>query len=80
MTALEALQVKRTARTDDRQAVLLTERNECRALLLQVEAERDNLRAQLAGALEEVEHWRTLAEYRGNRLLQDSQRGETNRC
>jgi hypothetical protein len=39
------------------------------APLREVEAERDRLRADLRDALQQVEHWRTLAEYRQATLL-----------
>jgi hypothetical protein len=39
------------------------------ARLREVEAERDRLRADLRDALQQVEHWRTLAEYRQATLL-----------
>jgi len=37
--------------------------------LREVEAERDHLRTDLRDALRQVEHWRTLAEYRQATLL-----------
>ena len=81
MTTSEPFPLRHNARADDRQAAILAERNECRVLLLQVEAERDNLRTQLGKALEEVEHWRTLAEHRAKRLsdIETRQTGEAER-
>ncbi|MGA3353034.1 MAG: hypothetical protein ABSD85_07595 [Acidimicrobiales bacterium] len=39
------------------------------AQLREIQAERDRLLAELRDALREVEHWRTLAEYRQATLL-----------
>ena len=37
---------------------------DCQTQLREAQAERDRLRAQLRDALDQLEHWRTLAEFR----------------
>ena len=58
------------------------ERDDHGAQSRHTQAEWNKLRADLAEALEQVEHWRTLAEYRRARLLerQDRQAGDAARC
>lgn len=50
--------------------VTRAERDLCLARLQQLDADRAKLRADLAEALEQVEYWRTLAEYRERRLVE----------
>lgn len=54
----------------DEATIACAERDLCLVRLRQAEAERKKLRAELAEALEQVEHWRTLAEYREKRLVE----------
>ena len=48
----------------DELAALRRERDRYIELLGEAEGERNHLRARLRDALEQLEHWRTLAEYR----------------
>lgn len=50
--------------------VVLAELQDLRADLRRTESERNKLRADVAEALEQIEHWRTLAEYRKSRLVE----------
>jgi len=70
MTAVERFDRGCTVRRDDELAALRAERDLWWARLRQAEAERDGLRAQLAKALDQVEYWRTLADYRESRLVE----------
>jgi hypothetical protein len=51
-------------------ATVRAERDHYRDRLRETEAEQNDLRADLADALGQVEHWRTLAEYRERRLAE----------
>ena len=56
--------VGRTVPERDWLAVVRAERDQYQEKLREMEGERDRLRAELRDALVQVEHWRTLAEYR----------------
>lgn len=49
---------------DDELAFVRDELDRHRTQLREAQAERDRLRAELREALDQLEHWRTLAEYR----------------
>jgi hypothetical protein len=70
VTPLDPSENRRTAQPHDELIVARAERDLCQVRLRQSEAERDNLRADLAEALGQVEYWRTLAEYRERRLVE----------
>ena len=74
MTVLEPSENRRSVRPQDELVVARAERDLWLVRLRQTEGERDNLRADLAEALAQIEYWRTLAEYRERRLTdrQDS--------
>jgi hypothetical protein len=55
---------------NDELLVALAELQQYRAELRRAEVEQNNLRAALAEALAQIEHWRTLAEYRKSRLVE----------
>jgi len=69
VTTVQGSQRGRAISISDQLAIVSAERDRCRALLCKAEADRAHLHADLADALAEVEHWRTLAEYRENRLV-----------
>ncbi|MGD0985430.1 MAG: hypothetical protein ABSA65_16705 [Acidimicrobiales bacterium] len=79
---MKPFQLEHNTRTNSEPGIAPEEPNDCRALSFQAEADRDISRAELAGALEQVGYWRTLAEYRRNRLMerQDRSGGEADRC
>lgn len=52
------------------ETVARAERDLYLARLKQAEAEQLRLKAELSEALEQIEHWRTLAEYREKRLVE----------
>ena len=54
----------------DELTVTRAERDLCLVRLHQAEGDRARLRADLAEALDQVEYWRTLAEYRERRLVE----------
>jgi len=56
--------------TDEEPAGIRRALAQCRAQLRRAEEERNDLRADLSRALDQAEHWRTLAEYRERRLLE----------
>lgn len=56
--------VRRPAPVVDELAALRRERDRYMEQLSEAEGERNHLRARLRDALEQLEHWRTLAEYR----------------
>jgi len=58
------------ARPADELTVARAERDLSLARLHQADADHAKLRADLAEALEQVEYWRTLAEYRERRLVE----------
>ena len=58
------------ARPADELTIARAERDLCLARLHQADADHAKLRADLAEALEQVEYWRTLAEYRERRLVE----------
>lgn len=60
----------RDAGRADELAVTRAERDLCLVRIHQGDLDRAKLRADLAEALEQVEYWRTLAEYRERRLLE----------
>ena len=70
---------RRSVRPQDELVVARAERDLWLVRLRQTEGERDNLRADLAEALAQIEYWRTLAEYRERRLTdrQDSSDGKS---
>ena len=71
---MEPSENRRSVRPQDELVVARAERDLWLVRLRQTEGERDNLRADLAEALAQIEYWRTLAEYRERRLTdrQDS--------
>jgi chromosome segregation ATPase len=79
VTTGERSQGRRTVRTDDELATVRRERDHRQARLREVEAERDELRADIAEALDQVEYWRTLAEYRERRLTKRQDGEDTGR-
>jgi hypothetical protein len=79
VTSGERLQGRWTVRTDDELATVRRERDHRQARLRQAEAERDALRADIAEALDQVEYWRTLAEYRERRLTERQDGEDTER-
>jgi hypothetical protein len=80
VTTVEPFQFGRAARMSNRPAIVRARPDDCRVKFCEIEAERNNLRADLAEALEQVEHWRTLAEYRGSRLVERQERQTGDRC
>jgi uncharacterized coiled-coil DUF342 family protein len=64
----------------DELAFVRGERDRYRAQLREIEAERDRLRADVRGLLSQVEHWRTLAEYREAMLDEQRERSKQPRC
>ncbi|MGO9149112.1 MAG: hypothetical protein ACLP1E_12360 [Acidimicrobiales bacterium] len=80
VTAVEPFQLGRAARMRDGPTVVRARPDGCRAKFCEIEAERNNLRADLAEALEQVEGWRTLAEYRGSRLVERQERQTGHHC
>ena len=64
---------------EDWLAVVRGERDQCREQLRELEAERDRLRVELRDALGQVEHWRTLAEYREKMIIAENRAGTDRR-
>ena len=58
----------------DELASFRSEREQYRTQLSELKAERDRLLMELREALRQIEHWRTLAEYR-ERMLVDQREG-----
>ncbi len=79
VTTGERSQGQRTVRTDDELAIVRRERDHRQTRLCQAEPERDEFRADIAGALDQVEYWRTLAEYRERRLTERQDGEDTGR-
>ncbi len=61
----------------DELAFVRGELDRCRMKLREAQIERDRLRAELRDALNQLERWHTVAEYREAML--DEQRGNTDR-
>lgn len=82
MPATEPVKPVLGAHTNGGPSVAQLERDRHGTQSCHTQAEWNKLRADLAEALEQVEHWRTLAEYRRARLLerQDKQAGDADRC
>jgi len=78
--ATEPFEAVLAAHSNGRLSVAQLERDDHRAQSFHTQAEWNKLRADLAEALEQVEHWRTLAEYRGSRLVERQERQTGDRC
>lgn len=63
----------------DEPAFVVTEREHYRTQLSEMKAERDRLLVELREALRQIEHWRTLAEYREQMLVKEREASDRRR-
>ena len=63
----------------DETAFLASEREHSRKQLSEIKMERDRLLVELREALRQIEHWRTLAEYREQMLVKEREASDRRR-